>query len=87
MHRFQQAGERSLPPLSACALLAAASNAATRATLKSHLLITLQDRGFLFQCTSFAALNALDLLHVGLLLQIMVLRDLQKSGHRPIVLV
>lgn len=73
------------------------------AKLKSPFLTTLRDRGFLHQCTSIAELDAklceatqsaylgfdatADSLHVGSLLQIMILRHLQKSGHRPIVLV
>ena len=76
--------------------------------LKSPFLRTMRDRGFLFQCTNLADLDALledaaargeavsaylgfdataDSLHVGSLLQIMILRHLQRSGHRPIVLI
>ncbi|MBO1324335.1 tyrosine--tRNA ligase [Acetobacter sp. TBRC 12305] len=60
-------------------------------------------RGFIFQCTDAEALDALmdrtsvtayigfdptaDSLHVGSLIQIMMLRLLQKHGHRPIALV
>lgn len=60
-------------------------------------------RGFIFQCTDTQALDALmeresisayigfdptaDSLHVGGLIQIMMLRLLQKHGHRPIALV
>ncbi len=60
-------------------------------------------RGFIFQCTDADALDALmaeksvaayigfdptaDSLHVGSLIQIMMLRLLQKHGHRPIALV
>jgi tyrosyl-tRNA synthetase len=59
-------------------------------------------RGFVFQCTDAAALDAAlkagivpgyigfdctaDSLHVGSLVQIMLLRLLQRCGHRPIVL-
>jgi tyrosyl-tRNA synthetase len=59
-------------------------------------------RGFIFQCTDAASLRAAmaaksiaayigfdctaDSLHVGSLVQIMILRLLQKHGHRPIVL-
>ncbi len=62
----------------------------------------LSERGFIHQCTDDAALDALaargriaayigfdctaDSLHVGSLVQIMMLRWLQKTGHRPIVL-
>jgi len=61
-----------------------------------------KDRGYFYQCTSEADLSNLldkekikayigfdctaESLHVGSLLQIMCLRLLQKSGHRPIVL-
>lgn len=69
---------------------------------KSDLMKTLTARGFLYQCTDEAALDkAADSsvvtgyigfdctapsLHVGSLVQIMMLRHLQKSGGRPIVL-
>jgi tyrosyl-tRNA synthetase len=59
-------------------------------------------RGFVFQCTDLAALDAAmsagpiaayigfdctaDSLHVGSLLQIMILRLLQRHGHKPVVL-
>ena len=62
----------------------------------------LSERGFIHQCTDEAALDALaaqgrlsayigfdctaDSLHVGSLVQIMMLRWLQTTGHRPIVL-
>ena len=75
--------------------------ASTRA-YKSDLLETLHTRGFIHQCTDAAGLDALaasertmgyigfDLtaqsLHVGNLTGIMMLRWLQKCGHRPIVL-
>lgn len=71
--------------------------------IKSPFLQTLRDRGFLHQCTGISDLDTklcdstqaaylgfdatADSLHVGSLLQIMILRHLQKSGHRPIVLV
>ena len=61
-----------------------------------------KDRGFFYQCTSEDELSKLldkekinvyigfdctaESLHVGSLLQIMCLRQLQKHGHRPIVL-
>ncbi len=60
------------------------------------------ERGFVFQCTDIAALGAAmragpvtayigfdctaDSLHVGSLVQIMILRLLQKHGHKPVVL-
>jgi tyrosyl-tRNA synthetase len=69
---------------------------------RSDFLRTLQDRGFIHQCTDLAALDAralegrlaayigfdatADSLHVGSLVQIMMLRWLQKTGHRPIAL-
>ncbi len=69
---------------------------------KSELMKTLTGRGFLYQCTDEANLDALAAkgglrgyigfdctapsLHVGSLVQIMMLRILQKSGGRPIVL-
>ncbi|MCF6219909.1 MAG: tyrosine--tRNA ligase [Robiginitomaculum sp.] len=69
---------------------------------KSQLMQTLTGRGFLYQCTDETALDALAAkgglpgyigfdctapsLHVGSLVQIMMLRILQKSGGRPIVL-
>ncbi len=77
------------------------TGASTRA-YKSDLLETLHTRGFIHQCTDAAGLDALaaseritgyigfDLtaqsLHVGNLTGIMMLRWLQKCGHRPIVL-
>ncbi|PVE26396.1 tyrosine--tRNA ligase [Microvirga sp. KLBC 81] len=69
---------------------------------QSLFLKTLAERGFVHQCTDLAALDAAlragpiaayvgfdataDSLHVGSLVQIMVLRWLQKSGHKPIIL-
>lgn len=71
--------------------------------LKSPFLKVMRDRGFLHQCTGITELDnklmtktqsaylgfdaTADSLHVGSLLQIMILRHLQQSGHRPIVLV
>jgi len=68
----------------------------------SDFLAEAKARGFLFQCTDEAALDAAlsagvvagyigfdptaDSLHVGSLTQIMLLRLLQKHGHKPIVL-
>jgi len=76
--------------------------AASVRAYKSDLLETLHSRGFIHQCTDAAGLDALaateritgyigfDLtaqsLHVGNLTGIMMLRWLQKCGHRPIVL-
>ena len=69
----------------------------------SDFLRVLQDRGFIHQCSDFAGLDAkaksgelcayigfdctAPSLHVGSLLPIMLLRWLQKTGGRPIVLV
>ncbi|WP_193368335.1 tyrosine--tRNA ligase [Pelagibius marinus] len=69
---------------------------------RSDFLRTLQDRGFIHQCTDIDALDAralegpltayigfdatADSLHVGSLVQIMMLRWAQKTGHRPIAL-
>ncbi len=70
--------------------------------MKSSFLLEMKTRGFLNQCTDLEGLdnilNAKSIsayigfdctaqsLHVGSLLQIMILRLLQKHGHRPIVL-
>ncbi len=72
------------------------------ANYKSDLMRTLTRRGFLYQCTDETALDKLahtagvtgyigfdctaPSLHVGSLVQIMMLRILQKSGCKPIVL-
>ena len=71
------------------------------ARFKSDFLRVLQERGFIHQLTDEAGLDAAlaktrsayigfdataDSLHVGSLLQIMLLRWYQKTGHRPIVL-
>ena len=69
---------------------------------KSALVRTLRDRGYIHQCTDIDALDAaaatgvvpgyigFDMtapsLHVGSLIQIMLLRRLQQSGGKPIVL-
>src|SRR6266404_5312173 len=68
----------------------------------SSLLKLLDERGYIHQVTDTAALDALaskqivsayvgfdataPSLHVGNLVQIMMLRRLQQAGHRPIVL-
>ena len=70
--------------------------------MKSTFLREMQERGFLNQCTDLDKLDAItskksisayigfdctaNSLHVGSLMQIMILRLLQKHGHRPIVL-
>ena len=69
---------------------------------RSDFLNALTERGFIHQCTDTEGLDALcaegpirayigfdctaDSLHVGSLVQIMMLRWLQKTGHKPIVL-
>ena len=69
---------------------------------RSAFLATALERGFVHQCTDLDALDdrmsagrvtayvgydcTADSLHVGSLLSIMLLRLLQKSGHKPIVL-
>ena len=69
---------------------------------KSTFLAEATERGFVFQCTDLEALDAAmlagpiaayigfdctaDSLHVGSLVQIMILRLLQKHGHTPVVL-
>jgi tyrosyl-tRNA synthetase len=70
--------------------------------MKNAFLQELQDRGYLNQCTDLEKLEEVcnkksisgyigfdctaSSLHVGSLLQIMILRLMQKHGHRPIVL-
>ena len=69
---------------------------------KSDFIETLTSRGFLHQCTDIDALDkkasegvltayigfdcTADSLHVGSLVQIMMLRHFQQAGHKPIVL-
>jgi tyrosyl-tRNA synthetase len=71
--------------------------------LRSELLRTLEARGYIHQCTDPAGLDALaaahkvtgyvgydctaDSLHIGHLVSIMMLRTLQRLGHRPVALV
>ena len=70
--------------------------------MKSTFLKEMSDRGYINQCTDIDNLDELlskgrikayigfdctaDCLHVGSLMQIMILRLLQKHGHQPIVL-
>ena len=74
----------------------------TEQSFKSDFLRTLSERGFIHQCTDMEALDTLaksgmitayigfdataPSLHAGSLVQIMMLRWLQKTGHKPIVL-
>ncbi len=69
---------------------------------KSNFLTTMKERGYIHQCTDLDALDSklsemivpayigfdctATSLHVGSLVQIMMLRHLQKAGHKPIVL-
>ncbi len=71
-------------------------------TFKSSFLQTLQERGFIHQCSDFEGVDALALkgeliayvgydctaasLHIGNLLSIMMLHHLQASGNKPITL-
>ena len=70
--------------------------------MKNKFIIEMQSRGYLHQCTDLGKLEEIcnkrsisayigfdctaSSLHVGSLLQIMILKLLQKHGHRPIVL-
>jgi tyrosyl-tRNA synthetase len=70
-------------------------------TLKSDFLRVLTERGYIHQCTDLEGLDeaaasgivpayigfdaTASSLHVGSLMQIMLLRRLQRSGHKPIV--
>jgi tyrosyl-tRNA synthetase len=70
---------------------------------KSKFMQTLLDRGYIHQCTDFVSLDekfesgivkaylgfdaTAKSLHVGSLLQIMILRRLQQLGHKPIILI
>ena len=78
------------------------SSFGTQSSMKNALLSEMNLRGFLNQCTDLEKLDKVcseksisayigfdctaNSLHVGSLLQIMVLRLLQKHGHQPIVL-
>ena len=73
-----------------------------RASVRSEFLRTLLARGFVHQCTDIDTLDAAaasgritgyigfdataDSLHAGSLVQIMMLRHMQRTGHRPVVL-
>ena len=74
----------------------------TKIAYQSDFMKTMHERGFIHQATDAEGLDALlakdrvsayigfdataDSLHVGSLMQIMVLRWLQKTGHKPVVL-
>lgn len=74
----------------------------TDQSFKSDFLRTLSERGYIHQCTDFEALDqaaqssvitayvgydaTASSLHVGNLISIMMLRRLQQTGHKPIVL-
>ena len=82
---------------------AVASVDAMPARFDSKFLQTLLERGYIHQCTDYKGLDekfqtsvvpaylgfdaTASSLHVGSLLQIMILRTLQKSGHKPIILI
>ena len=69
--------------------------------MKNKFLLEMQARGYLNQCTDLDALDEIcdkksisgyigfdctaSSLHVGSLLQIMILKLMQKHGHQPIV--
>ena len=71
-------------------------------SFKSDFMNAVHERGYVHQCTDDAGLDAFadektvvayigfdctaPSLHVGSLVQIMMLRLLQRTGHRPIVL-
>ena len=79
-----------------------ASPAVAPDALRSGFLRTLVERGYLHQCTGLEGLDAAaasgritgyigfdataDSLHAGSLIPIMLLRHMQRAGHRPIVL-
>ena len=70
--------------------------------MKNNFLLEMQSRGYISQCTDLDKLSEIcnktsisgyigfdctaSSLHVGSLLQIMILKLMQKHGHRPIVL-
>ena len=70
--------------------------------MKNKFLLEMKSRGYLNQCTDLEKLGSLcekkpitgyigfdctaSSLHVGSLLQIMILRLMQKHGHKPIIL-
>ena len=70
--------------------------------MKNNFLLEMQKRGYLNQCTDLDKLDEIckktsisgyigfdctaSSLHVGSLLQIMILKLMQKHGHRPIIL-
>jgi len=78
------------------------TSTAASAPFQSDFLRTLVERGYVHQCTDLEGLDAAavsdritgyigfdataDSLHVGSLVQIMLLRHMQRTGHRPIVL-
>lgn len=73
------------------------------ASHKSEFLKIMEERGFIHQCTNFEGLDSLlctetvtaycgvdptgDSLHVGHMIPYLMMRWLQKCGHRPIVLI
>ncbi len=94
-------GRGRAPVLNAATFQGASSMAAGATALRSDLLRVLTERGYVHQCTDLEALDraasegvisgyigfdaTADSLHVGNLVSIMLLRRLQQTGHRPIV--
>ena len=90
-----------MPPDSVSAPQTSVLKPAAMPALKSDFLRVLTERGYIHQCTDLEALDAAaaagpitayvgfdataDSLHVGNLVSIMLLRRLQQTGHRPIV--
>jgi tyrosyl-tRNA synthetase len=88
-------------PVAACSILQPHDNRAAMTDYRSELLRLLSSRGYIHQVTDPAGLDALAAsqvvpgyigfdatapsLHVGSLVQIMMLRRLQQTGHKPIV--
>ena len=84
------------------ATISTSTGSTSRATARTEFLRTLVERGFVHQCTDIGALDdaaasgritgyigfdaTADSLHVGSLVQIMMLRHMQRTGHRPVVL-
>ena len=90
-----------MPPDSVSTLEDSVLKPAAMPELKSDFLRVLTERGYIHQCTDLEALDAAaaagpitayigfdataDSLHVGNLVSIMLLRRLQQTGHKPIV--
>ena len=84
------------------ATVSTSTGSTSRATARTEFVRTLVERGFVHQCTDIGTLDdaaasgritgyigfdaTADSLHVGSLVQIMMLRHMQRTGHRPVVL-